>query len=192
MTRWRDLTSQERGTVTAAADALALSDAWPGPPPRQQADANVAALTPRMSDLYAYAAGRADGDCRRRVERAARVSARVSADVARLLARTALDRAPRAAAASAGALDERRGAQFVLLIRRSAARPEHAYVVLRLDDPDAWADSPPAALIVRAGAGPLHRRELPAPSEGTVQFLEPADSELVAALGDPASEIYLR
>jgi hypothetical protein len=192
MTRWRDLTPRARGTVAAAADALALSDELPDPAERREPDAAVAALTPRMAELYAYAAGRADADCRRRVERAARVSGRVSADLARLLARTALDHAPRAAAASAGALDERRGERFVLLVRRSAARPEHAYVVLRLDDPVAWAGSPPAALIVRAGDGALHRRELPAASEGTVQFLEPADGELVAALGDPASEIYLR
>ena len=65
-------------------------------------------------------------------------------------------------------------------------------MVLRLDDPDAWADSPPVALIVRAGDGAVHRRELPAASEGTIQFLEPADSNLIVALGDPASEIYLR
>jgi len=192
MTRWRDLTPRQRGTVAAAADALALHDSLPDPLQRPEPDASVASLAPRMAELYAYAAGQADADCQQRIERAARVSGRVSADLARLLARTALDVAPRAAAASTDALDERRGDRFVLLIRGSAARPEHAYVVLRLDDPDAWADSPPVALIVRAGDGAVHRRELPAASEGTIQFLEPADSNLIVALGDPASEIYLR
>jgi hypothetical protein len=189
MTRWRELSPQDRDTVAAAADALAVADTLPAPGAARARDAtNVAALTPRMADLYAYATGRADAACARRVERAARASGRVGADLARLLARTAVDRAPRAAAASSGALDERRGERFVLLLRRSTARPEHAYVVIKLTEPSAR----PAALIVRAGDGSLHSRDLPAASEGTVQLLEPADGALVAALGDPASEIFLR
>jgi hypothetical protein len=192
MTSWRDLTPRQRGTVAAAADALARADTLPDPGEVRVPEADVVALRPRMAELYAYAAGQANAACRRRVERASRVSAQVAADLNRLLTRTALDRAPRAAAASGGALDERQGERFVLLIRRSAARPEQAYVVLRLDDPDAWASTPPTTLLVRTGEGALYSRDLPEASEGTVQFLEPADGDLVAALGDPASEIYLR
>lgn len=188
MTRWHELSAQGRATVAAGLEALALEDTLPEPGAGPSGASEATALHPRMAELYAYAVGRAAPDAARRVERAAARSGRVGDDLRRLLARTAGDVAPRAAAAASDTLTERRGRRFVLRVRHSTARPEHAYVVVKLDDPD----SRPERLIVCAGDGSVYSRPLPQPKEGTLQLLEPRDGAFVAALGDPASEIYLR
>lgn len=138
------------------------------------------------SRLYAYAIGMVRED--EGVEAALAADARLAADFARLLARTATWRLPRLAAASTAEDVVRTGDNCRVELRRSEAEPSQVYLIIELTAPE----SLPTRLFVTRTGGQVISAELPAARDGVIQLLAGADTPLVAALRDVGAEIFLR
>ena len=121
------------------------------------------------------------------VERALAESPALRADLRRLLGKTAARRLPRLAAASSGPLSARDGEGCRIRFEASRAEPSQVYVIIELQDEEAPA---PRSLIVCDDSG-SRKFALPPPHNGTVQVLVERDSDLIGALSDLGSEVYL-
>lgn len=120
---------------------------------------------------------------------ALRNGARLRADLRHLLARSARFSAPVLAAASSGTITTRHGAGFALTLRESRADREQIYVIIRFDESLATA---PTTLFVIAEHRDCRKLALPSPTDSTIQLLVEAGSELVSALRDPRTEVFIR
>lgn len=138
------------------------------------------------SRLFAYACGMIASDPQ--IDGALAADARLAADFARMLDRSAPWRLPRLAAASTGPAVVRTGENCRIELRVSAAEPSQVYVIIELAAPE----TVPTRLFVARPGGPVVSAELPAARDGTVQLLSGVDTPLVAALRDVGAEIYLR
>ncbi|MDX1483428.1 MAG: hypothetical protein R3229_03005 [Alphaproteobacteria bacterium] len=125
----------------------------------------------------------------RELERALAESPRLRADLHRLVQRTAGSGALMAAAASSGTITTRRGTSFRMTLRESRADSNQVYVMIHLSPK---AEMPPRTLFVIDDSAGCRKMPLPAPHDGTVQLLLEGDSDLVAALRDPATEVFVQ
>ena len=98
-------------------------------------------------------------------------------------------RCPRSAAAGTKALENRQGQGFAIRLRPSRAEPSQVYVMIELLDPGA--EAPKALFIARHPKG-LLKQALPEARGGMVQLLAEVESDLIRALRDPGSEVFLR
>ncbi len=94
-----------------------------------------------------------------------------------------------AAAASSGTITTRHGTSFRMTLRESRADRSQVYVLIRLAGKAAMA---PRALFVIDDDAACRKVALPMPLDGTVQLLLDADSDIVAALRDPATEVFVQ
>lgn len=143
---------------------------------------------PGYGDIH-RAAVLGDPVARARVEAAARRDPWVAGTYRALLARDALALFGELRAASTGAVATRRAEGYALEIRASRSRPDRCFLVITCD-PGAPV---PGRLVVHPdadGAAP-EALALPAPSEGVIQLVLPADHPVVAAIGDPARSFHL-
>ncbi|MDH3242219.1 MAG: hypothetical protein OEO83_16320 [Alphaproteobacteria bacterium] len=127
----------------------------------------------------------------------------LSGDLARALAsspglradlRLLVERAARggilvAAAASSGTITTRHGTSFRMTLRESRADRSQVYVLIQINGKAALS---PRALFVIDDASACRKVSLPTPLNGTVQLLLDADSDIVAALRDPATEVFVQ
>jgi hypothetical protein len=111
------------------------------------------------------------------------------ADFARLVAKNVLCRFPVAAAASSGAVARREEAGFRITLRKSRVEPSQVYVIIDLAERDG---APPTHLFVLGEEIRYCKVSLPSPRDGTIQILLDDRSDLVRALGDHRSEVFLR
>lgn len=111
---------------------------------------------------------------------------RLKADFDRLLSRIAACRMPRAAAASSGSLDRREAQGFVLRIRPSRADPDQVYLLIDIPD---RAETP--QVLMARDNGEILRRALGEPQDGMFRLILERSDPLLAAIGDPATEIDL-
>lgn len=114
---------------------------------------------------------------------------RLRADLHHLLERMAVFSLPARAAASGGTITTRQGEGFRMTLRESRAERGQIYVIIRFGD---TVMPPPKMLFVIDDDSGFRKLPLPAPSAGTVQLLLEADSDIVAALRDPRTEVFLR
>jgi len=114
---------------------------------------------------------------------------RLGADLRRLIRRSAPGGPLLAAAASSGTITTRQGTSFRMTLRESHADRSQIYVVIALAAKSAAA---PRALFVIDEQATCQKVPLPPPLNGTVQLLLDADSDIVAALRDPATEVFVQ
>lgn len=143
-----------------------------------------------LSRLYEYASQAARGNDAE-VEEALGRDPRLSADLRLLLEKTALHHLPRAAAAGSGPVRERHGEGCRVRLQPSRAEPGQLYVIIEVSPPSAPVETP-RALFVCDAENRCRRYLLPEAREGVVQLLAEAHSDLVRALEDTRSEVYLR
>ena len=114
---------------------------------------------------------------------------RLGADLRRLIRRSAPGGLLLAAAASSGTITTRHGTSFRMTLRESHADRSQIYVVIALAAKSAAA---PRALFVIDDQATCQKVPLPSPLNGTVQLLLDADSDIVAALRDPTTEVFVQ
>ncbi len=176
------------GAVRAQAetlfDALLRLDALKRPP-EEPASRSVP-----LSRLYDYATQAARDDDAA-VEKALERDPRLAADLRLLLEKTALRHVPRAAAAGSGPVRERHGEGCRVRLQPSRAEPGQLYVIIEVAPPAPAAEAP-RTLFVCDAENRCRRYLLPEARDGVVQLLAEAQSDLVRALEDIRSEVYLR
>jgi len=139
------------------------------------------------SALWAHATGAAP------IPRAALAAALLAFPALRetlsgLLARAALATGPRvAAAANRQAIAERGGEGFRLRLLPARDAPDQTWIMIALERPE----PAPTRLTVLPAAGPPETVPLEPPADGIVQLLAETGSDLVRALTDPASTVFL-
>ena len=144
--------------------------------------------TVAFGDLYRFATEPAR-EMSRALGDALAASARLRRDLRHLLERTAPRHLSARAAASSATVTTRRAASFRITLRESHADRGQIYVIIRFDDA---ALPPPKTLFVIDDQRGCRKLALPAPSAGAIQLLLEADCDLVAALRDPRTEVFLR
>jgi len=177
--RWRDLGPDGEATAEAAFVALETVAALERP-------AGVAALAP--SALWAHLTGAAP--LPPTTLAAALLAFPASrAILAGLLERAAVAIGPRVAAAATGArVTERVGDGFRLRLLPARGAAAQTWIVITLDHVE---PSPSGLTALRPEGGSPVSVALEPPVDGVVQLLAETDSELVLAVGDPASTVFL-
>jgi hypothetical protein len=148
------------------------------------------ARPPRVSfdDLYRFANDPGE-DMSSDMAAALAASPRLRADLRLLVERAARGESLIAAAASSGTITTRHGTSFRMTLRESRADRSQVYVLIQINGKAALA---PRALFVIDDASACRKLSLPTPLNGTVQLLLDADSEIVSALRDPATEVFVQ
>lgn len=152
---------------------------------RRRADAPVQA---GFDDLYRFANDPAM-PMGNNLREALESSVRLRANLRRLVQRAAKNGVLLAAAASSGAITTRHGTSFRMTLRRSRADDNQVYVLIHLAGKGSIV---PRALFVIDEDSACRKVPLPTPTDGTVQLLLDADSEIVTALRDPATEVFVQ
>ena len=107
----------------------------------------------------------------------------------RLLDKTALYQFPKVAAAASGTAEGRDGDKYRIRLKVSRAAPRQTYVIIELQD---QTFKLPSALFYRKPDGEYGVHPLPDPEGGVIQVLADSDSNLVTALRNVDTEVYLR
>jgi hypothetical protein len=141
-----------------------------------------------FADIYAYV-NEPDRSMSAQLSEALEADARLRDDLLRLLTKSAGYRCPRSAAAGTKVLESRHGQGFTIRLRPSRAEPSQVYVVIELLDPAA--ETPKALFIAEHREG-LLKHALPEARGGAVQLLAETESDLIRALRNPSSEVFLR
>ncbi len=129
------------------------------------------------------------------LNQALQANGRLRSDLRHLLERTTQLHLSGRAAASSGTITTRQGTGFSMTLRESKAERGQIYVIIRfVDAPNSISVPPPKSLFVVDDVSGFRKLPLPAPSAGAVQLLLDADgdAELVAALRDPRTEVFMR
>jgi hypothetical protein len=162
-------------------------------PAAHRAGASLDAVHPRpprvgFDDLYRFA-NDPDVDMGDDLAQALGASHRLRADLRLLVERAAQGETLIAAAASSGTITTRHGTSFRMTLRESRADRSQVYVLIQINGKAALA---PRALFVIDDASACRKVSLPTPLNGTVQLLLDADSDIIAALRDPATEVFVQ
>lgn len=181
---WKSFTPAKQLEVRQAFDALSTLDSLRAP---LEADA-ARPKAVSFSELYALAMDR-EGEIGEEMRKAIAADARLSKDLHRLLSKAALYRLPRLAAASSGAIAERKGEGFQITLHPSRAEPSQVYVLIELEK---TARETPETLFICEGGGCYFKLALPAAQGRRIQVLAEVESDLVRALQNADSEVFLR
>ena len=111
------------------------------------------------------------------------------ADFARMVGKNAICRFPAAAAASSGGVATREASGFRITLRKSRAEPSQVYIIIDLADYDR---APPSHLFVLGEEIRACKHSLPPPMGGAIQILAEDGSDIIRALEDRHSEVFLR
>ncbi len=141
-----------------------------------------------FKDIYRFAT-EADQRMSPDLCQALQSNGRLRADLRHLLERTTLFHLSARAAASGGTITTRHGEGFRMTLRESRAERGQIYVIIRFGD---TVMPPPTMLFMIDDDSGFRKLPLPAPSAGAVQLLLEADSDIVAALRDPRTEVFMR
>lgn len=141
-----------------------------------------------FGDIYRFATDPAR-EMSRELGDALAANGRLRRDLRRLLERTTPLHLSARAAASSATVTTRHGAEFRMTLRESHAEGGQIYVIIQFNSSVA---PPPKTLFVIDDKRGCRKLPLPAPSAGAIQLLLEADSDLVAALRDPRTEVFMR
>ena len=137
--------------------------------------------------LYAYAT---DPDVIDDPELAAALNrdSELATDFQQLLRRTALVRFPQVAAASSGAVSGRNAEGYQISFEPSRAEPTQTYVIIEVA---ADRDVAPKCLFLCREGRQTQKIALPPGRNGVIQVLLDNDDDVLVALRQPHSEVYL-
>ncbi len=181
---WNTLTERRRTLAECAFGALStLDEITAAKRSRGTGERQVG-----FGDIYAYV-NEPGRPMNARLSEALEADAGLREDLLRLLTKTAGYRCPRSAAAGTKVLESRQGQGFIIRLRPSRAEPSQVYVVIELLDPAA---ETPKALFIAEHRDGLLKHALPEARGGMVQLLAETESDLVRALRNPGSEVFLR
>lgn len=182
---WNDWTESERARLETAFSAGHAADLWldEGQGDTRAAEIAMPALYRAASDPRAFLPASLVGRMA--------TDPSLRADFNMLLERVSQCHFPRAAAASSGALTEREANGYKLRLKPSRANAEQVYLLIDLPDHGTARENPPQGLKLQKSDGTILQTPLGAPAEGTIRVVLESASELVEALGDPASQIFL-
>lgn len=183
-TAWKDLDRTAQQAVEDNYVALGDYDALM----RTQSADGEAQEAVGFAALYVYATD-PQAPMTEALRSALAADADLRADLDMLLSRHAVYRFPTVAAASSGTIEERSGDGFHLRWLASPVVDGEVYVILEVDR--SW-EVVPQVLVVRTPDGVPLKQVLPEAVDGTIQFLAGADSDLVCALRDATSELFLQ
>lgn len=141
-----------------------------------------------FADLYRFALDGSVG-MSPQLGDALKASPGLRGDLRHLLERTAPLHISARAAASSATVTTRQGSEFRMTLRESHADRSQIYVIIQFSESVGPA---PSTLFVIDDERGCRKLPLPAASAGAVQLLLEADSELVAALRDPRTEVFMR
>ena len=181
---WNGFTTRQKEAAQHAFLALSTLDGLREAERRRDDDSRRIGF----ADLYAFVS-----DPQRTMTaalgRALNEQPRLRVDLDRLIAKTARYHAPKLAAASTGPATQRHGTGFTIALRPSRAEPSQVYVVIELAD---IVPGLPRLLFVSDQQDRLLKQPLPEAQGNTIQLLAEASSDLIRALRDPESEVFLR
>ena len=181
---WKTYTQQQRTVAGRAFDSLSTLDEIAAAHRSREAGESRGGF----ADVYAYV-NEPGRPMSARLSEALKADARLHDDLLRLLAKTASYRCVRSAAAGTKVLESRHGEGFTIRLRPSRAEPSQVYVVIELLD--RAAESPKSLFVAEQPDG-LLKYALPETRGGTVQILAETESDLIRALRNPGSEVFLR
>ena len=147
---------------------------------REEADTRVS-----LKRLYTYLTETDAED--RQLESSLDSDSALRADLRRLTEKVAAFHVPKLAAAATGQVTRREAPGCRIRLEPSRAEPTQTYVIISLDDPGRY----PRWLAVFSGDDRCRRIALPEPQDGLVQLILDHDSELLAALYNPDSDIFI-
>lgn len=179
---WKDMSHAEREAAEQAFGMLSQYDSLTRAMYEDDGGVSLG-----FADIYHYATDpQADLDPVQR--RLLARDAKLQDALDRLLAKNTIYQFPRVAAASSGDVTEREGDGFKVKLKESRADAGQVYIILTLDD---HIEAQPASLVVKGEGGLYLKQSLPEIDGGVVQMLEPSDAEIVRALRDVKTELYL-
>jgi len=183
MVTWKSLKPAQREAAGQVFDALSTLDTLVDRSDAEQVGGSIG-----FSDIFAFAT-----DPRRemdnRLREALLSNPRLRRDLDRMLANRPVYRFRRVAAASSGEVDSREGDGFSIRLRSSRADPRHTFVNIELA---AGTDKMPTMLFVCRDGQDYIKQALPEPQDGVIQLLIETDSDLVNALRDIQTEVFIR
>ncbi len=183
MATWKTLNGAQKAAAGQVFDALSTLDALTAKDETASEAKGVG-----FSELYAFAT-----DPQRAMDNRLRTALSGNADLRRdmdrILDKTALYHFPLVAAASSGEVEERDGEGFKIKLRTSRAESSQTYVMIELDETNT---SRPSTLFVRNSENDYEKYPLPELQGGVIQLLVESDSDLVKALRDVHTEVFIR
>ncbi len=183
MVTWKSLKPAQRDAAEQVFDALSTLDTL-----MDRSEAEPAAGSIGFSDVFAFAT-----DPRREMDNTLREALlrnpRLRRDLDRMLANRPVYRFRRVAAASSGEVDGREGDGFSIRLRSSRADPRHTFVNIELA---AGTEKAPTMLFVCRNGDEYIKHFLPEPQGGVIQLLVETESDLVNALRDIQTEVFIR
>ncbi|MBL6928907.1 MAG: hypothetical protein ISR44_07015 [Rhodospirillales bacterium] len=183
MANWKSLNRGQKDAAGQVFDALSTLDALTATDETATDAKGVG-----FSDLYSFATDPVSvmDDALRG---ALNDNERLRRDMDQILEKTALYHFPLVAAASSGAVEERDGEGFKIKLRQSRAESSQTYVMIELDETNT---SQPSTLFVRGSEHFYGKYPLPEAQGGVIQLLVESSSDLVKALRDVHTEVFIR
>lgn len=191
---WQTFTPRQKAVARTVFDAMVTMDAMKAVdealplPAAAPAGAGSRERRVGLAELHAFATRRGGAEDDAILAALAR-DGTLRETFRRLLANISLAVMPRVAAASSGGVDSREGDNFLMTFKFSRADPSQVYVTIRMTAPGLEA---PESLFIVGGASVPVKHPLPEVQDGIIQILAEADSDLVRALRDTATEVFLR
>ncbi len=184
MAAWSAFTSKQKTVAELVFDALSTMDGITDHGDASEAETQKIGF----SDLYSFAT-RSDSMMDEELEHALKQDDRLRENLDKLLDEIALYHGKRVAAASTGKVDVREGKGFKIRLHESRASPRHIYIIIELKDPKA---SPPTAMFLRGSKPLCQKLTLPRSQDGIIQIMADSDSEMIEALRDIDTQVFLR
>lgn len=181
---WKDMGPKEREAAERAFEMLSHYDGLT----RAMRQEETGEAGPSFAALYRYATD-PQAMLNPQQSRALARDLKLQDALERLLAKNSIYHFPRVAAASTGTVEERDGDGFNIKLKQSRADAGQVYIILTLES---HIEEQPSCLMMKREDGSYLKQPLPEDiDDGVAQMLEAADSDIVKALQDVKTELYL-
>ena len=179
---WNEYTQEQKQAAGQFFDALSTLDSLGED---RIASSGLQRIT-GFSDLY-KAVSEPDFTIGVELVHALREDGKLSETFKRLLEKHSSYHFQQAVAASSGLVETREGDGFRITLRKSRAEPSQLYVLIHLKG----GVSPKSMFIINPNF-PGQKHNLPTPHDGVIQILSETNSNLVKALQDIQTEVFLK
>jgi hypothetical protein len=183
MATWKTLKPAQKKAAGQVFDALSTLDALTETDNEATTGGQIG-----FSDIYAFATNPAHAMDNRMREALLR-NPRLRRDLDKMIANAPVYHFRRVAAASSGDIDSRESDGFKIRLKQSRAEETQTYVIIELAE---GAPKAPTMLFVRDAGEDYIKQALPEPQDGVIQLLVESDSDLVKALRDIQTEVFIR
>ena len=183
MATWKSLKPAQKKAAGQVFDALSTLDALTDPDKASAESGQIG-----FADIYAFATNPARNMDNRMREALLR-NPRLRRDLDKMIANAPVYHFRRVAAASSGGVESREGDGFKIRLKQSRAEATQTYVILELAE---GAPKAPTMLFVKGADETYVKHALSEPQGGIIQLLVESDSDLVKALRDVHTEVFIR